>query len=106
MGGLDAGNRCLSRCKGFEAQHRSGQLLYEAMVLLNDVVEIFHLQHFDQPVPTDEDQLDVHVVPPGQVRAALVDDHLVWPAVISDRLGEERGGRSFVAALGHIKSMV
>jgi hypothetical protein len=43
----------------FEAEHWSGDPLNEAMVLLNDVVEIFGLKNADDPTSSSEFEDDM-----------------------------------------------
>ena len=40
---LDAGQRALGRVKRFEAEHGTGDPLHAAMILFDDVIQIFHL---------------------------------------------------------------
>ncbi len=46
--GLDAGDGCGSGMERLEAQHRSGDALDEAVVLLKNVIQVFDLQDFDE----------------------------------------------------------
>jgi hypothetical protein len=45
--GLDPSQGRLGRMEGLETKHRARDPLYEAMVLFNDVVEVFDLQDLD-----------------------------------------------------------
>jgi hypothetical protein len=75
------------------------------MVLLNDIVEIFHLQDVDQPAPSIHSQQAIHVEQPHRVRSAFVDDDLFRPAVIADGFSEERGRCYFIATLSEYEIM-
>ena len=44
---LDAGQRTLGRVKRFETEHRTGDPLHSAMILFDDVIQIFHLADDD-----------------------------------------------------------
>ncbi len=46
--GLDPSQGRLGRMEGLEAKHRGRDPLYEAMVLFNDVVEVFDLEDLDR----------------------------------------------------------
>jgi hypothetical protein len=102
--GSDGPRQChragLTQTERFEALHRAGQLLDEAMILLNHVVEIFDLQDFDQPEPPWQQQQAVDVLQACDVRAALVDDNLFGPPIVLDRAGEEGARRSRAPVLG------
>ncbi len=58
------------------------------MVPLDDVVEMLDLENIDQPESAMELQQPVHVLQPCQVGAALVDDHVLRPAIIGNGAGE------------------
>ena len=47
--------------EGFEAFHRLGDFLDEAVILLDDVVQVFHLQDFDQRPKAEEPKEDVNL---------------------------------------------
>ena len=49
--GLDPGQGCLRGGKGFEALHLPSDPLDEPMVLLDDIVQVFDLQYFNEPAP-------------------------------------------------------
>ncbi len=49
--GLDPGQGGLRGGKGFEALHLPSDPLDEPMVLLDDIVQVFDLQNFNEPAP-------------------------------------------------------
>lgn len=59
MGSLDSGQRRYSRMERLEAHHRARDALDEAMILLEDVVEIFHLPDPDRRAVAGELQDDI-----------------------------------------------
>ena len=69
------------------------------MILLNYVVEIFDLQHFDQPEPSIQIQQTIHVLYPGEIVADFVYHNSVGNAVVADYAGEESGRRCFIPVL-------
>ena len=89
---LDAleGRRC--RMEGFEAFHGFCDLLDETVILLDDVVQVFHLQDLDERPKAEEEQEQIEVQQAGLIGAALI-DHLTLP-----RLGG-RPGKVYQAAL-------
>lgn len=75
--------------KGFEAHHWGGNLLNEAVVLLEEVVELFHLPDLDCVAPTGEFQHCIHSLQVTQIGTALVDDHSVPHAICGDAAAQE-----------------
>ena len=45
---FDAGQDCLRRAKRLEAEHRPGDAFDGTMILLHDIVEVFHLPDLDR----------------------------------------------------------
>ena len=81
---LDAGEHGASGAERFEVEHRPGHSLDGAMILLDDVVEVFNLAHQDQHFAVGVDRIDRRLV-----GAALVHRDLVRIAVCSHGLVEE-----------------
>ena len=59
---FDAGQDVSGGPKGFEVEHRFGHALDGAMVLLDDIVEVFDLAHIDRPFPVFIDRIDGRLV--------------------------------------------
>jgi hypothetical protein len=81
---LDPGECRGGRAKGFEPQRRPRHPLYRAMVLFDDVVQIF-------PSPDFDIRLVVRIVALDRrgVGAALIDCDLLRRAVLTDRSAQE-----------------
>jgi len=86
--------------EGFEAFHWFGDFLDEAVILFDDVVQIFHLKDLDQRPIAEEKQEKIDVQQAGLIGAALVDHNLLRHTVIADSLLEEGLGRLFIALFG------
>lgn len=69
--GLDSGDEDSSTPKGLESEHGSGDPFDGPMILLNDVVQVFGLAHYD--VNTD---IPLDAFNGGRISAALVDGDL------------------------------
>ena len=81
--------------EGIEAYHRSCDTLDEAVVLLDDVMEVFDLQDLDQAARSDEFQDDVQTSQTCQIGTALVEDNPVRQPVrvtAQSRIGPPYGG--------------
>ena len=61
--------------ESFEAQHWSCNSFDEAVVLFNDIVEIFRLNNTDDPATPRELEDDVDTLQTSKISAALVDDN-------------------------------
>ena len=59
---FDAVQCCRGRNEGLEPLHLPGQFFDEPVLLLDYVVQILDLQHFDQPNPTVQQQQAIHVL--------------------------------------------
>jgi hypothetical protein len=70
------------------------------MILLDDVVEVFHLQDLYEWPKAKGPQQKVQVQQTSLVGTILVDHHLLGHAIITDGLLEKRLGCSFVPLLG------
>lgn len=81
---LEAGKHVVGGAERFEVEHRPGHPLDGAMVLFDDVVEVFDLAHQDRHVAAGVDRIDRRLV-----GAALVHRDLLWLAVSSPGLIEE-----------------
>jgi len=81
---LDAGEYRAGRPERFEVEHRPGHPLDGAVILLDNVVEVFNLAHRDRHVAAGIDR-----IPSRLVSAALVHRDFVWIAVYSNGLVEE-----------------
>jgi len=99
MGRFDPGERCSGRSDGLEPLHRVGDLLDEAVILLEDVVEILDLQNFDCLARPGELEDGVHCLKAGQIGSTSVDHHPVWHAIGGYGAPEEAPCRSQIAAL-------
>lgn len=69
-----------------------------AMVLLQDVIEVFELPNLDGAAVAGKFQDPVHGLQAGEIGAAFVDDDPVWHTVCADRLPEEPPGCSQISA--------
>ena len=76
MHDLDAGEQDAGAAQRLEADHRSGNAFDCAVVLLDEVVEVFRLAHLDVQTAVGLDARDC-----SRVRAALVDGDLLGHAV-------------------------
>ena len=85
--------------KRIESLHRTRQLFDEAMILLNDVIEIFDLADFDQPVSSMDQQQPVLVLQSSKVCTALIDDDFLRPAIVVDCASRKGAGCVFIAML-------
>ena len=81
---FDAGEHGASGPERFEVEHRPGHSLDGAMILLDDVVEVFNLAHQDRHIAAGVDRIDRRLV-----GAALVHCDLVRIAICSHGLVEE-----------------
>ena len=81
---FDAGEHAVGGAERFEVEHRPSHPLDGAMVLFDDVVEVFDLVHHDRHVAAGVDRIDRRLV-----GAALVHRDLVRLAVRSHGLVEE-----------------
>ena len=81
---LDSGGQAVGGAERFEVEHRPGYTLDGAMVLFDDVVEVFDLAHNDRHAGPGVDRIDGRLV-----GAALVHRDLVRIAVRSHGLVEE-----------------
>ena len=72
MCGLDAGNGCRGRMDSFEAEHRPCDALDEAMVLLEDVVEVFLLPDGNQLPIALKFEDHIHRLKARKIGAAFV----------------------------------
>ena len=81
---FDTGEGCRSRLERFETQHRSYHTFDGAMVLLDDVVEIFDLTNFDIGLVFRIEAFDCRRVGP-----AFVDCDLLRCAVLTERLAQK-----------------
>ncbi|MFA3920503.1 hypothetical protein AB1E33_26595 [Ruegeria sp. 2012CJ15-1] len=61
VGGFDACQRGCGRIERFEGLRGAGDFLDETMVLLDDIIEVFHLRDVDQPTPVMHHQEAIHV---------------------------------------------
>ena len=84
--------------KPFNAQHRRGDMLDEAVVLLENVVELSDLPDPDGVSAIGEFQDYAYGLQVGQIGATLVYDNPVRNAVCSDHLLEKSPGVSLVKA--------
>ena len=100
MGGFDPSKRRRSRVNGLEAHHRAGDPLDEAVILFENVVEIFDLPDRDGLPCTGELQDYVHSLNAGQIGTALVDDDQVRHTVRANGALEETPGSGQIATLG------
>ena len=89
---LDAGEHAVGGTERFEVEHWPGHPLDGALVLLDDVAEVFNLAHQDWHVAASVDRIDRRLV-----GAALVYRDLVRIAVRSHGLIEEALRRVHVA---------
>lgn len=67
--------------ESLEVQHWPSDLLDEAVILLDNIVEIFNLQNLDLSIVFCEFQQDVRLLQGGEIGAAFVDHNLFWSAV-------------------------
>src|SRR5471032_1972297 len=81
---LDAGEHAAGAAERFEVEHWPGHPLDGAVVLLDDVVEVFDLAHHNRHVPAGVDRIDGRLV-----SAALVHGDLVGNTVLAHGLVEE-----------------
>ena len=91
---FNAGEHAVGAQERFEVEHRPGHPLDGAMVLLDDVVEVFDLAHQNGHVAGGVDRIDRRLV-----SAALVHRDLIRIAVRFHGLVDEALGRSRVALL-------
>jgi hypothetical protein len=68
-----------------EAHHRRGDTLDEAVILIQDIIEVFNLPDLDDAAAAGKFQAHVHGLQTGEIGTALVDDHPVRHAVLADR---------------------
>lgn len=59
MRGFDPSKRCCRRMERFEAEHRPCDPFNEAMILLDDIVDVFGLNDVDDPTNPREFEDDV-----------------------------------------------
>jgi len=85
--------------EGLEAHHWPRDPLDEAMVLLNDVVQILDLPDLDHSTNAGEFQDHVHRLKARQIGAALVDDNPLGHAVRFYGLLEEAPGGGEIASV-------
>jgi hypothetical protein len=86
----------LGGMEGLEAHHGVGDFLDEAVVLLNNVVQVFDLEYVDKACPAKEQQQEVDIFQAGIIGAALVHHHLVRKPVGVDGVLEKGRGGGFV----------
>ena len=65
----------------FEAEHWSCDPFDEAVVLFNDIVEIFRLNDADDPANPRELEDDVDALQTGKISAALINGDALWNSV-------------------------
>ena len=92
MHGLDTSNDDSSTPKGLESEHGSGDPFDGPMVLLDDVVQVFGLAHYD--VNTD---IPLDAFNGGRISAALVDGDLLGHIVQVDGTLQEPAGCSQIS---------
>jgi len=90
----------LGGMEGLEAHHGAGDLFDKSVVLLDDVVQVLHLQYFDKPDPARNQQQEVDVFESRIVGATLVHDHLVREPVSIDGTFEKGRSSGFVTVFG------
>lgn len=95
---LDSSERWGGGWHGLERQHRAGDAFDEAVVLLDDLVELLDLQDFDRPTGSGEFEDCIHHRDVGQIGTAFVDHHPVGLTVACDR-APDGYGRSSSSAL-------
>lgn len=96
---LDGGDCCCGPMEYFEACHRVGNPLYETVVLLENVVEIFDRSDPDLTPAVGKFQDDVHRLKPSEIGTALVDNNALRHPIRADRLLEETSSGNEIAAL-------
>ena len=104
---LDPGDRGRGRVKGLEPHHRAGDPLDEAVILLDDVVQVFDLPDFHGATTAGEFQDRVHRLKPGQIGTTLVYDDALGHAIGAYRPPEEVPRGDQIAPLGEreVKSL-
>jgi hypothetical protein len=89
--------------EGFEAHHRLGDFLNEAMILLDPIIQIFDLEYFNQTQQACQHQQAIHILQANIVSAAFIHDDFHWQSVRVNGLFEESGSRLFISMLGKHK---
>jgi hypothetical protein len=89
---FDAGEYRAGGSEPFEVEHRLGEPFNGAMVLLDNVVEVFKLTHKNRRIAAGVERIDARLIGP-----ALFDPDLVRIAVRSHGLVEEALRRGHVA---------
>lgn len=83
-----------------ESHHRARDPLDEAMILLEDIVQVFDLPDLDCAATAGAFQDHVYRPQTGKVGTALFNENPVSQAIRTDRLLEEVSGSCQIAALG------
>jgi hypothetical protein len=104
--GLGPGQGRLRGCKGFEAFHLPSDPLDEAIVQLNDIVQVFDRQNFNESELTAWREQQTHVSQSRTVCTALIDNDQIRPALVVDGAREKPGGCFFIAGFDSMKSSV
>ncbi len=82
-----------------ETEHWPCNPFDQAMILLNDIVEVLGLNDTDDPTNSCEFEDDIETLQAGQIGATLADHNTTWNTVCVNRPLEEPSRSGSIAVL-------